>query len=977
MASETKNKVYHFFEALGFNLSKEYKSSFIYHVNFAQERKENPISIPVAYYYLSSQSFFSDHTLFDIHQKLWNSNYVNNFIVFSDQETLIFNAKIKPNKDNPKFAVIYTIPEGVDSKEIADLKQIVSRQRLDAGYFFDFVIEKQKQKREHEVDKDLLLNLIALREDLLKHSNQPRVVDLLILRCLFLKYLEDRGIYDSNYLVTILESGKADKLINAFEEVRKINGDIFKDDILTSNQIKEDYLGKLALFFSTDYQSGQLRLFFPYRFDYIPIQLISNVYEAFLDNAKKQGKGIYYTPKFVVDFMLGRAFLPVLKKNKNLTILDPACGSGAFLVEAFKQIVKQQRAENNFEKKKQILENQIFGIDNDPQALQIAAFSLYLTLLEDLDPNFIKYQIENQAPILPSLINKSLLCANTLTRNEVFEAKVFDCIVGNPPWGSVPQDDDEEHLKERKAIGAKGKKGTESDYESVSDYQRSQAFVLRVQKWAHSKTSFALIVNNAIFLNENAKAFRETILKKYHIKEFYELSNLNKILFRKRTIGKVNGKTIEIGATEPCAVLVFNAAIEGDYAIKYISPKLNRFSEAFHLIHYTDYDQKTVRCSDFLQDDLIWRIFVNGGWEDYQLVRKLYLERNRDFIIECRSGFQAKKGMIGTGMPILRKWIKAQHINKYSVSDETLSINWNQNFHRKRVDESIYEGERILIPVRPHKEDQLRLRGARVVNSEVFSDDVLGIRVISSQTNYISSKTLSGIINSFIISYYCFHTSVQWGKGDFKRPKLRTEDIESIPLPNLTNGKLLTNINELVSKLELNLEDINSEQQLQEYFYELYGLLEFEKEVIKEFYNVNVYRKNSKVNFKDLQAYANKFREVYELVLDESYTLETSYKISPNLGSFLCFSIAEKQYANLELQTSNLQDDDLFHLIKSNQLEEAFYSNRLNEIKTKLYESNRFFIIKSNFFKDWTVRQAINDANEEIKLLTHVPALNE
>ncbi len=726
MASEVKNKVYHFFEALGFSLPNFNGESFTHHIKFSQEKITKTTSIPVAFYYLSSQSFFKEETLLEIHRKLWNSNYVNNFVVCSDNETLIFNAKIKPSEANPKIAVIYKIAEGVSSEKKVDLKQIVSRERLDSGYFFDFVIEKQKQKREQEVDKDLLLNLTALRQDLLEHSDQPKVVDLLILRCLFLKYLEDRGIYNPNHLSDILNIGNAKKLMNAFEEVRKINGDIFKDDILTEGQIRQGYLINLAQFFNSDYRSGQLQLFFPYRFDYIPIQLISNVYEAFLDNSKKQGKGIYYTPKFVVDFMLSRAFQPMLAKNRNLTVFDPACGSGAFLVEAFKQIVKRKNAEKNFDEKKQILENQIFGIDIDKQALQIATFSLYLALLEDLDPNFVKYQIENQAPILPSLIDRNLVCGNTLTENEIFKDKFFDCIIGNPPWGSVPQDDNEEHKKERQAIGSKGKKGTEHEYESVSDYQRSQAFVLRVQKWAHYKTSFALIVNNAIFLNETAKAFRHTVLKKYHIREFYELSNLNKILFKKTIIGSIKNKTIEIGATEPCAVIVFNLQIDTNYTIKYVTPKLNRFSEAFNLIHFTDYDQKLVQNLDLLKDDIIWRVFVNGGWEDYQLIKK----RNSSFYIgECHRGFEAKKNAKKSGTPNYKRLIKSKDFNRYKIIQDNLELfDWSQELHTRR-DEDIYSGERILIAYRPTPKDNLKLRCIGTNKEIIFRNDILCFKI--------------------------------------------------------------------------------------------------------------------------------------------------------------------------------------------------------------------------------------------------------
>ena len=98
----------------------------------------------------------------------------------------------------------------------------------------------------------------------------------------------------------------------------------------------------------------------------------------------------------------------------------------------------------------------MFGVDNDRNALQIAAFSLYLALIETETPEFIREQIEISNPILPSLIGKTLIQKNSITDN-VFEGKTFDCIVSNPPWGSVEPKEDEENLKERERSKRKEK----------------------------------------------------------------------------------------------------------------------------------------------------------------------------------------------------------------------------------------------------------------------------------------------------------------------------------------------------------------------------------------------------------------------------------------------------------------------------------------------------------------------------------------
>lgn len=953
----------------GFNNTT--KDVFEYKINFSSE-KNISTSVPITFFCLSNNSDF-----FKIHKEIWNRNNSNIFIVVDDNSTSIYNGKIKPQKDKPSHAKIASFNYGLKHQS-SDFPEILRKEKMDGGYFFDFIIKKRKKNREQEVDKDLLLNLIALRQDLLQISDDSDTIDLLILRCLFLKYLEDRGIYETNYLVNILETGKTKNLLAAFEEISKINGDVFKYDSLAHASIHSDYLSLLALFFKTDYRSKQGRLF-PYKFNFIPIQLISNVYEAFLSNAKKQGKGIYYTPKFVVDFMLSQTLIPELKTNKHLSIFDPACGSGAYLVEGFKAIVKSRKAEKDFEVKKDILKNHVFGVDNDAKALQIATFSLYLALLENLDPKFIKHQIKHQTPILPSLIGENLICGNSLTDNDIFKDKTFDCILANPPWGSVPTDDNPENQKEREAIGGKGEIGTIPEYENVSDYQRSQAFLLRVKKWAHERTKLALIVNNSVFLNQQAEDFRKDFLDKYRLTSFYELSKLNKILFRKRSIGKINGKRVEAGATEPCAILIFDNQDNQDNITRYISPELDTFSEAFLLIHYSDYDIKEVQQSDLSEEQMLWRIFVNGNWDDYQFIRSKIAEGSKRKSIVCLSGFQPKKNMKQIGKPSHRKIVKSGDFSNFFIKNELGTFNWNQDKHRERKQQAIlFEGNRIILAVRPREVDNYKLRAAYLIQNEVFSDDILCVRVIGNQivTNE-NIKYVLGILNSSFAGYISFKVAVQWGKGGLKRAKFRTNDIESIPLPNLPEGHpKIIELNKFVEQIETEKKNPFSnkverlEQQIDNLVFELYDLTEFEKAVIREFYDVRVHRKAdklNKVNKIDLNAYFYKFREVFELALEDLYTIEAHYKISKNLGAFMVFQIKEKALADKNLKESRLTEDEVFHAIKKSQLEDAFYSNRLNEQKTKVYESERFFMIKSHFFKDWTARQAIKDANEEIK----------
>ncbi len=749
-----------FLKKLGFSPLGNQAGRYVHTIEITHNQKAH-----VEFLYIPTSPEFTTEIVRE-HRRIWNSNNSEAFVVVSDDNSHVFSSKIKPDDQKPLNGKIESFTSGTNTEVDQKMLEWLSRPQMNAGYFFDFVREKSKRNREQEVDKDLLLNLIALRQDLIKIENSQSVADLLILRCLFLKYLEDRGIYPTGYLSGILSSGQAILLLDAFEAVSRINGDIFKNEPLSETDISGAHLMHLHRFFASDYRTGQGTLF-PYQFEHIPIQLISHVYEAFLSSAKRQGKGIYYTPQFIVNFILEETLAPALRHNCDISVLDPACGSGAFLVESFQKIVRAKNATTDFEAKKSILVNQIFGIDNDKEALRIATFSLYLALLEGLDVGFIRQQIETHAPILPSLIGHNLLHGNTLTNDWIFENQTFGCIVANPPWGSVPDDTDTEHRGERAAIGSKGVAGSNPDYRNVSDFQRSQAFLLRVSKWAAPTTMLGLIVNNSVFLNENAQPFREYFLQKNRLLGFYELSHLNKILFRKRIIGEVQGEKVEIGASEPAAFLVFQALPTLKNSVIYVAPKLTRLSEQLNLVHFTEREVKTITQEVFATDDMVWKVLVNGSWDDFQLIKQKIAERDSAITVDCKSGFQPKRDMIPTGPPLLRPLVESSDFDSYFVRSELRKFNWNQTLHRDR-DPSLFQDNRIIVAVRPSGKDQYRLRCARITGDEVFQDQVLGIKIKKEGGSITNYAPYLGILNSSFAGYFIYLTSTQWGKGDLK-----------------------------------------------------------------------------------------------------------------------------------------------------------------------------------------------------------------
>ena len=195
---------------------------------------------------------------------------------------------------------------------------------------------------------------------------EPQALDALLCRLVFACYLFDRGIIDESYLASLqidnaphLRDILAKKprtvakseLYRLFEKLGDdFNGDLFSADLeAESRKVRVEHLEILDLFFhGADVHSGQ-QSFWPYDFGFVPIETISAIYEHFLKAAGEEQKkelGAFYTPRFLAEFVLDLA----LEGEKSLLdkrFLDPACGSGIFLVGLFNRLAEEWKSNNH------------------------------------------------------------------------------------------------------------------------------------------------------------------------------------------------------------------------------------------------------------------------------------------------------------------------------------------------------------------------------------------------------------------------------------------------------------------------------------------------------------------------------------------------------------------------------------------------------------------------------------------------------
>lgn len=249
----------------------------------------------------------------------------------------------------------------------------------------------------------------------------------------------------------------------------------------------------------------------PYRFDVLGVELLGSIYERALGSTitlandrtvkvelkpelRKAG-GVYYTPTWVVDEIVRLAVDPFLKGKtpkdlRTFRVLDPACGSGSFLIAAFERLVRHhedyytahptvdrrlhftdsQGVERlTPEAKARILSDSIYGVDVDPAAAEVTTMSLYLKSLESDAPEYIRTQMQISGAILPSL-NENIRVGNSLVGTDYYNLQAqlgdlseedehrlrpfrwdsretgfgkvladggFDVVLGNPPYFNV------------------------------------------------------------------------------------------------------------------------------------------------------------------------------------------------------------------------------------------------------------------------------------------------------------------------------------------------------------------------------------------------------------------------------------------------------------------------------------------------------------------------------------------------------------
>ncbi|MGJ1537350.1 Eco57I restriction-modification methylase domain-containing protein [Sphingobacterium multivorum] len=669
----------------------------------------------------------------------------------------------------------------------------------------------------NRVDFHLLDNIKAARKVLInQYDLDPKIANSLIGKIIFVRYLIDRQvkmkfdeksrIWNNNEFCDLLKTPASAKAFFDYLEDRErgFNGDLFsltEDSYLQIDARCFEVLRKLLL--GDNIETNQQSLFELYDFSIIPIEFISNVYELFIGQDNQKNEGAYYTPLFLVDYILKETVEKYLNISNPLDaksdangqslaycrVLDPACGSGIFLVETLRKIIEKFIVDTNPDVKSQSFKNEIkniakeniFGVDKDPSAVQVAVFSIYLTLLDYLEPPSI------ETFKFPNLLNSNFFAADffdeTHNFQELLGAITFQFILGNPPWMRGSGDGGGalyvKYIKSRQTR----EKIHDGPLIEIGNKEIAQAFVLRAGDFCSHSTKCALIVTSKVLYNIQSKSFRKYFLHNFLIQRVFELAPV-----RREVFDRSNDKAIA-----PACILFYQSALgqntDGN-TLEHFSLKPSRFFKLFKVFTINRHDYKKVQQSLLKSNDWLWKVLVYGSYLDFNFLQRLKenlptigseITSSDDLIIGqgvMVGGGDENDASDLVGLPYINT---RTDIDRFWVNGNPTEMWLHETVHRTR-NKSLYEAPMLLIT--EGVRNDLRSVCAVSKKNAVYKSSLTGIK--SKGFDGINKlRQFAGVLNS---SFFAYFNLMTFSSSGIEREQ--SHDIEKLNVPYIPNSDL-------------------------------------------------------------------------------------------------------------------------------------------------------------------------------------------
>ncbi len=754
------------------------------------------------------------------------------------EEFAVYDTRIKPNQnDKASVARIFYCTFDEYEKNFEFIYNTFAKNSILKGSFDRYVKANKNKRGTSEVDNEFLKlienwrnNLaknIALRNLNLSIYNLNTAVQKIIDRIIFLRITEDRNMETYGTLEKLTSDENIyQQLVKIFIKAdKKYNSGLFKqskwlnelqiDDKILKNIIQEIYYPKC-----------------PYELSIMPIETLGNIYEQFLGKiirltpshqakveekpeVKKAG-GVYYTPQYIVEYIVkntvGEKISNKSPDNINeIKILDPACGSGSFLVGTYqylldhrlkfytekkniktalkKGIIYQVDAETfrlSITEKKSILLNNIFGVDIDKQAVEVTKLSLLLKLMENENTESADSLFKHSdLQLLPNL-SDNIKCGNSLIGSdfydntqidmfddaeirkinvfdwedefaEIFASGGFDCVIGNPPYVDVRKMENNQ------------KKYFFKEYSIAENRINTFAIFTDLGLSLLKKEGLlGFIIPNTILTHSSYKKLRIKILNNFKIKDIFITG---KKVFRNVTVDTI---VINIKNSNIKGKNIINVQIENGETI---GTNQNFFNNDYNKRFLIIENEKAINIIKKLNNNSIKLENIYHGYNGINPGNK-----RKEYVINEKLNNKYKKVIDG------------KHIKKYFIS-------WNNDFilyDRKKLERSRNENIFLEKPKIILQKIGTNLVGS-IDNEQLYTLINTTILLKTNENSYSEYFILS-LINSRLLNFYY--------KWQFLGVQIKTEFLAQLPIPklNFNNKKEKQTHDKLVSLVDQMLE---------------------------------------------------------------------------------------------------------------------------------------------------------------------------
>jgi predicted type IV restriction endonuclease len=529
----------------------------------------------------------------------------------------------------------------------------------------------------------------------------------------FYRIAEDRGIvkpklnkHAMGQLTQYMEYN--DLLKMAFAEILRIDYEaIFKHDVFDKIDFSEGHLKRIIDDLSE------------YNFAKIGSDIIGRIYEDHVSRDERKKLGQFYTPDYIIDYILNNIPIKV-----NYKLLDPACGSGGFLIRAYDRFLKISIDKNKSNSHKQILENNLYGYDINPFAVHLTAMNLALK------------NIESKTDVLNVVERDSLLTNNTITNSfqvKTLDAKVkeadkakhsgFNAVVGNPPYFNMKQEDIEKKYKGQ-------------GYDSISTGVTNIAslFLKRYIELLEPSGYLGFVVPKSITYLDSWKGIRKVILQETEIVKIFDVHEA------------FDGVLLE----QIAIVLQKKPATKHDLIeVQYIELPYTRKKIGKHIVKSELFTEEIFPLYQFNDNAKIFSKMK----ENSKLLSEISQPIFRGVTIQKYEYLFTDKPSSNNDLAILR----GVNIDQYAFKDKIQYVDWQRaefKSYKKQLERLLKPkimGQRLIAQTSNHMKliATIDKKGecleVDTVNNVVLNDDSFDLRYIL------------GIINSKLASYFIYN----------------------------------------------------------------------------------------------------------------------------------------------------------------------------------------------------------------------------